>query len=298
MKRILFIVGLVRPWAISQRAVNLSQKLGHRWHVETVPHTDLPEDPSIYALVHLHTPAALPRMISMPKYRDHPCWGLEVISERSNGHITQWADFTRKARFCVVKNPRLAAAVTPYLTCEPVYIPNGVDERTFFPPTIRIGWCGNKRPDSLEYKGVALIEQAVQTVAAEWKQHARIEFCMDPGEAPARILSQVEIAAWYRTLDAYVSASAGEGCSNTVLEALASGLPVVSTDTGIAPELAAACDLRIVARSAEAIAAALRLILAPMIKRRALSGQTYRWKAVAERYLRLYEGLLAEEPAP
>jgi glycosyltransferase involved in cell wall biosynthesis len=38
-----------------------------------------------------------------------------------------------------------------------------------------------------------------------------------------------DVATWYRAADLYVISSINEGLSNTMIEALASGLPVIST---------------------------------------------------------------------
>ena len=42
---------------------------------------------------------------------------------------------------------------------------------------------------------------------------------------------------YYQQIDCYVCASLHEGTPNPVLEAMASGLPVISTDVGLIPQL-------------------------------------------------------------
>lgn len=292
LKRILYIVGMVRPWAISYRAQALAAKLCTRYEIQIVGYRHAPKEPNRYHIVHIQTPAALDLILAQPRYVEHPRWGFEIISTRSNAHIAKRAKEITNAKFCVAKNPRLADYAEGHVTCPITYIPNGVDERTFFPMPIKIGWCGNKRPEMQEYKGVHLVREAVERLARKWRTFAHIMFSEDPGSAPARILAKSEIAPWYRTLDAYVNASEGEGCSNTILEALASGVPVVSTDTGIAPELAKKCDLRIVPRTVDGIEAALIKIIKPIMDRRELMYRKYRWSEIANKYAALYEKVL------
>lgn len=51
--------------------------------------------------------------------------------------------------------------------------------------------------------------------------------------------SQLDVAPWLRRFHVFVLGSRREGISNTILEAMASGLPVIATDTGGNPELVA-----------------------------------------------------------
>jgi len=292
MKRILHIVGTFeKRWAISNRAYYLAQIIGEKYKVDVRGKRELPHDVTDYALLHIHS---LVIVHQLPKhYFEHPCWGFEVISERNRDHLEREKPFIDKAKFCIIKNGRMGGWMNPHVTCDITEIANGVDTKRFFPRTIRVGWCGNKRPESTEYKGVEIIREAVAQLADDWKHLFRVEFVTDPGDCPKFVLTHKEIAPWYRTLDVYVSASEGEGCSNTTLEALASGVPVVSTETGIAPELAGKCDLKIVDRSVEAIKRGIKDFLLPIQKRRrAMVQQT--WRRVAEKYFKLYEQLLGK----
>lgn len=56
---------------------------------------------------------------------------------------------------------------------------------------------------------------------------AQVHFAGDRSDTPD----------WLRTFDVFVLASLGEGISNTILEAMASGLPIVATRVGGTPEL-------------------------------------------------------------
>jgi len=49
--------------------------------------------------------------------------------------------------------------------------------------------------------------------------------------------SQTDVHEYYRALDLFILPSLREGISNTILEAMASGLPVIATDVGGNPEL-------------------------------------------------------------
>lgn len=49
--------------------------------------------------------------------------------------------------------------------------------------------------------------------------------------------SQLDVGPWLEKMDVFVMGSKREGISNTILEAMASGLPVIATNTGGNPEL-------------------------------------------------------------
>jgi sugar transferase (PEP-CTERM/EpsH1 system associated) len=113
-----------------------------------------------------------------------------------------------------------------------------------------------------------------------------------------------DVADVLRTLDVFVLPSLGEGISNTILEAMATALPVVATAVGGNPELvtAGATGALCPAADSDALAAALAPYLGEA-GRRAAHGAAGR-RAVEERfsmdamvgaYLHVYDAALAEK---
>ncbi|MFA9460958.1 TIGR03088 family PEP-CTERM/XrtA system glycosyltransferase [Thiohalorhabdus methylotrophus] len=125
-------------------------------------------------------------------------------------------------------------------------------EEAGFPPEARIiGWAGRmegeKDPLGLVRAFIRLVEEAGEAaraarlvmigggslyprVRAELEEAGLLDRAWLPGE-------REDLAGIYRALDLFVLPSLAEGISNTVLEAMASGVPVVVTRVGGNPEL-------------------------------------------------------------
>lgn len=175
-------------------------------------------------------------------------------------------------------------------------IPNGVNTDLFFPREgarpdgpLRIGAAGRLHP----IKNFPLILEAV-ALLPESLGDVRVRFA---GEGPERddmlntarrlgIESRVEFAghvddvpAFLRGLDAFVLSSDNEANPNALLEAMASGLPCISTAVGGAVEVSRnGVAARLVpARDPKAMASALSALLQDSAARTALGGSARDW---------------------
>jgi len=99
----------------------------------------------------------------------------------------------------------------------------------------------------------------------------------------------------YRQSDIFVSASMQEGMSNAMLEAMASGLPIVTTRCEGAEELVADNGMVVEEASGEAIAGAIKKLAndRPLCKQMAEAARSraeqFTWNRIAEKYLALYK---------
>ncbi len=98
----------------------------------------------------------------------------------------------------------------------------------------------------------------------------------------------------YRQYDLYVSASAQEGMSNAMLEAMASGLPIVTTRCEGVDELISNNGVVVEGSAPAALAQAIRELVANPRRCQAMSlaarrrAEQLSWDVVAESYLQLY----------
>ena len=162
-------------------------------------------------------------------------------------------------------------------------IENGVDTKRFFPDAA-------KRPEQefiitpgasrvTERKGLNYLIEAIALLASKYPE-LRLKI-MGDGSAKADLEALVrargltkqvtflgripreETAVYYQEASLFVMPSLNEGMSNAMLEALASGLPIISTPTGGAAELIEEGKNGVIIpeKSAEAIAAAIEKFL-------------------------------------
>ncbi len=102
----------------------------------------------------------------------------------------------------------------------------------------------------------------------------------------------------YRQNDIFISASMQEGMSNAMLEAMASGLPLITTRCEGTEELIAVNGLVVENANAEEIAKAIRKIAddRQTYKRMAIAArrqaQKFTWNKVASQYIELYHKIL------
>lgn len=110
-----------------------------------------------------------------------------------------------------------------------------------------------------------------------------------------------------RGLDLFVLPSLGEGVSNTILEAMASGLPVVATAVGGNPELVSEDNTGMLVPSAdpEKLAAAIRkYVLDPKVGKRhgraarIAAEQRFGLDVMVNKYMELYDRALLARSAP
>jgi teichuronic acid biosynthesis glycosyltransferase TuaC len=113
--------------------------------------------------------------------------------------------------------------------------------------------------------------------------------------------SPAEVARWLQAADAFVLASHGEGLPNVVLEAMASGLPVVATDVGGTGEvvLKDVSGLLVPPRDVTALASAMRRMSEDPefaagfgAEGRKRVEQHFGWNASARRWIDVYEKAL------
>jgi glycosyltransferase involved in cell wall biosynthesis len=121
-------------------------------------------------------------------------------------------------------------------------ITDGVDLKKFFPKNLArfkkinsrkivIGWVGNSKwfSDKEDFKGVrTILKPAIEELV---KEGYNLEmFFADKAE---RMIPHDEMNEYYSKIDLYICTSSIEGTPNPVLESMACGVPVISTDVGI-----------------------------------------------------------------
>lgn len=134
----------------------------------------------------------------------------------------------------------------PDLPAPDIVIPDGVDTQHFSPSetgrtgsdAFAVGWVGNsawgrQRQGYADTKGYHRLFRPTMAELLS-RGHAVEAKVADP---QVKLVDFADMPDFYRQLDVYVCTSLMEGTPNPVLEAMACGIPVVTTDVGIVPEV-------------------------------------------------------------
>ena len=188
-------------------------------------------------------------------------------------------------------------------------LPDGVDLELFSPSnlerfnnlnrTIRIGWVGNSKAvwgKLTDLKGIhTIIEPAVRFLI---KFGYDVELVV--ADRQLKLIPHNEMPVFYNKIDLYVCASVHEGTPNPVLEAMACGVPVISTDVGIVTEAFGSKQSAwiLYERSPEALSAMIKKLLENTDMLRELSAENlvsiraWDWKAKAFNFKEYFDKCL------
>jgi len=164
---------------------------------------------------------------------------------------------------------------------------------------LRIGWVGNSKWEARteDFKGLhTLLKPALEELAAEGLHIMPLYADRQEGFIPHHLMPD-----YYAQIDVYVCPSKIEGTPNPVLEAMACGVPVVSTDVGIVPQAFGPLQKTFILpeRSKEALKTQLRKLLADPSLLRSLSDENLRsiqdwsWEVKAQKFRTFFHSVLS-----
>lgn len=162
-----------------------------------------------------------------------------------------------------------------------------------------VGWAGNSgwSAETEDYKGVhTILRPAVERLRAQgWA----IELAL--ADRQSLFVPHHAMPGFYSGIDVYVCTSKIEGTPNPVLEAMACGVPLISTDVGIVPEALGTLQSEFILRerNIEALERALLRLLKDKTLLKRLSDENLRsvlawdWTIKARAYANFFDAGLA-----
>ena len=101
---------------------------------------------------------------------------------------------------------------------------------------IKIGWTGNSKFTDENGDDLKGLNKIIKPAIKELKEEKyKIEFVV--ADRNIKLIPHNEMPKYYNDIDIYLCTSRSEGTPNTILEAMACGIPIISTDVGIVPEV-------------------------------------------------------------
>lgn len=176
------------------------------------------------------------------------------------------------------------------------YIPENLDRFKNI-ETVRIGWTGNSKFKDSEgdsdMKGVeGIIKPAIEELQREGYS---VE--LNLADRNIKMIPQEEMPKFYNSIDLYVCASKTEGTPLPIIEAMAMGVPVISTDVGIVSEAVGECNKKYILkeRTKEDLKNAIKSIIKnkqdfeEISKENIEKVKQWDWKVIAQQYKEFFE---------
>lgn len=176
------------------------------------------------------------------------------------------------------------------------YIPENLDRFKNI-ETVRIGWTGNSKFKDSEgdsdMKGVeGIIKPAIEELQREGYS---VELKL--ADRNIKMIPQEEMPKFYNSIDLYVCASKTEGTPLPIIEAMAMGVPVISTDVGIVSEAVGECNKKYILkeRTKEDLKNAIKSIIKnkqdfeEISKENIEKVKQWDWKVIAQQYKEFFE---------
>jgi glycosyltransferase involved in cell wall biosynthesis len=270
--RIALIVD-VENWAFANIARQVEASLGHRFDFEIIPIAVIADHAQAFMmcegadLVHVFWREVV-NNIYQPSYQQHLSQigiGFEFFKERyldtkpittavyDHMYLEHVETEERRSLFSDYVNSYYVSSQRLYdiysrIKGYPVpsaVLPDGVDLKRFRPMNLErfermqdrpivVGWVGNSTWSAHlgDPKGLhTILKPALEELNAEG-----LRFVSDFADRQVAMIPHERMPAYYAKIDVLVCASDIEGTPNPVLEAMASGVPVVSTDVGVVPQ--------------------------------------------------------------
>jgi glycosyltransferase involved in cell wall biosynthesis len=169
-----------------------------------------------------------------------------------------------------------------------------------------VGWLIPRKGHHHVIKALPMLPGVDLVIVGEGPERAALERLATTIGVSDRVrfmgsLDHARLAEVYRAVDALVLASAREGWANVLLEAMASGTPVVASSVWGTPEVVASPDAGVLMRglTGEAVAEGVKRLFAASPDRAATRtyAEQFDWAATTEGQLRLFHRILAERQA-
>ncbi len=276
-------------WAFHHRCLELKKRLSHLFDIELFHPSQIVEKGKSYDLVYF------PTYESIPKYSKHCNKICANIAGLVVYNLSQSIDLFGPASGLVVPNLTWYRAYQEMsLPYRFYYIHNGVDTRMFYPTDAKnrqftLGWVGNDTPPRDKVKRVDEVRRVAQ----------KLDIPMQERLYKKTQIPHEMMPSYYHMIDAYINCSTTEGSNNPVLEACASGLPIIGTPVGNMPELYPYGAIP-VEKSLRDLEKQLKMMKEMSLEERQAIGQKLRklmieefdWQTVAEKYAQVFVGSL------
>lgn len=202
---------------------------------------------------------------------------------------------------------------TPDIRPPAMVIEDGVDTDLFRPRELErfdtiaerevaIGWVGNSKwAAALEdFKGVhTILIPAVEELRAEG-----LPIRLELADRQQAHVPHAQMPRYYGSIDLYICTSKIEGTPNPVLESMACGVPVITTDVGIVPQVFGPLQREFILeeRSVACLKAAIRKLVSQPALFRSLSDENLRsiepwaWRRQVMKFDRFFQDVLRSRP--